>query len=129
MPGYFRGVPLGRKNWLIPISGNDSNTDNDNHCSFSQRYGKLWLRHWSQNKIKKPKSRKESHSTFLSAFANEFSVTDRRSITEPVAYSGQRLALGRDHRDEVIPRFDERSRAIVLELGRQRGDIDSGSGE
>ena len=30
VPGYFHGVPLGRKNWLISITGNDSNTDDDN---------------------------------------------------------------------------------------------------
>ena len=34
VPGYFRGVPLGRKNWLISISGNDSNTDDDNRDHF-----------------------------------------------------------------------------------------------
>jgi hypothetical protein len=34
VPGYFHGVPLGRKNWLISISGNDSNTDDDNRDHF-----------------------------------------------------------------------------------------------
>src|SRR5215467_1554554 len=38
-------------------------------------------------------------------------------------------ALGADHRQELVPGLDERLRALVLELGPERIDVDTGLGE
>src|ERR1700722_17947321 len=41
----------------------------------------------------------------------------------------QRSALGINHRHEIAPRLDERFRSLVLELGSESIDINSGLGE